>query len=293
MPLILISSPDAASVTIRDALLREASWKLAGSFDGHSLLRHEDFWIAQTDRLHLHCDALDDELRAAGLDPDVILFASKHRAESGKAALTVHPVGNWGDTSGLRSGLSVPVPAGNDPEPAVGGRRGMISPTDPVVAGRILRRLHAEAKGLRHEVTLEATHHGPWLARTPGMFVEIGTDEAAWADPDLGRRVARAILAAATPTSADAAPVAVALGGSHYAPKATDLVRKGKLNVGHIIPSYALERGVTPGAVLDAIRLTPGCLGYFCTMSHVDAIPHDVKQIFAGLHLGWLREEDL
>lgn len=273
MPLIVISRADPASVTIRDALLDMVGWREEGAFHGLPVRRHDAFTMVETERLHLECDALDGELRKAGLAPDVLLFASKHRAESGKPALTVHPIGNWGDAQ-------------------VGGKPRALVPTDPVVMGRVLRRLHAEAAGLRHEVTFEATHHGPWLAEAPAMFVEIGTDEAAWRNPDLGKRVARSLLAAATPTPGDDAPVVLALGGSHYAPKITDLVKRSRANVGHVLPGYALERGVDPRLVYDAIRATPGCVGYHADPKHAEAIPADVKQVFAALELGWWRDED-
>src|SRR5581483_1221194 len=163
--------------------------------------------------LHIHAEGVDEELRRAGLSFGPILFASRHRAQSGKPALTVHPIGNWG------------------PDASVGGRPRTLAGTAPILMGRVLRALHAQARGLKHEVTFEATHHGPWLAKSPAMFVEIGTDEAAWSDPVLGERVGRAMLAAAQPSSGDEAPILLAMGGSHYAPKATDLVRKGRANV--------------------------------------------------------------
>ncbi len=271
--LILVSRADRASVTIRDALLAMAPWKEEGAFHGLPVRRYGGFAMAETERLHLECDGIDAELRKAGVPAEVVLFASRHRAESGKPALTVHPLGNWGDA-------------------ALGGKARTVVPTAPVVMGRILRRLHAEAAGLKHEVTLEATHHGPWLD-TPAMFVEIGTDERAWADPDLGTRVARSLLAARTPSAGDAAPTLLALGGSHYAPRATDLVRKARANVGHVLPSYALERGVDPATVLEAIRATPGCQGYFADAKQVEAIPAEIKQVFTALELGWWQEQDL
>lgn len=271
--LILVSRADSASVTIRDALLEHEGWTDAGAFEGLPVRARPGYLMAEIEEMHIHAERVDERLRAAGLRFDTILVASRHRAESGKPALTVHPIGNFGAAE-------------------VGGAPGRLVPTDPVVMGRVLRALVAEAKGLRHEVTFEATHHGPYL-ETPTAFVEIGTDETAWADRDLGGRVARALLAAATPTPGDAAPVLVALGGSHYAPRATDLVRKGKANFGHIIPGYALERGLEPRVVLDAIRATPGCRGYHLDARLVKTPPTDVLQAFAMLELGWWREDDL
>lgn len=272
--LVLVSRADRASLTIRDALLDMQPWEEVGQLRGLPVRRHGAFLMAEVDALHLDCDHVDRAIReATGLSFDAVLFASKHRAESGKPALTVHPIGNWRDAD-------------------FGGLPGRVVPTAPVVMGRVLRRLHAEAAGLKHEVTFEATHHGPFLA-TPSMFVEIGTDEAAWTNPDLGRRVARAILAAATPTAFDDAPVLVVLGGSHYAPRASDLVRRGKANVGHMVPAYALERGVEPRTMLEAIEGTPGCRGYYLDPRLVDHRPDELLQVFGSLEMGWWREADL
>lgn len=270
---MLVSRADPASVTIRDALLDMDPWQEVGSFRGLPVRRHGAFLMAEVDALHLDCDHVDRAVREAGFSFDAVLFASKHKAESGKPALTVHPIGNWGAAD-------------------FGGLPGRVVPTAPILMGRILRRLHAEAAGTKHAVTFEATHHGPFL-ETPSIFVEIGTDEASWTNPDLGRKVARAILAAAEPSVGDDAPVLLMLGGSHYAPRAGDLVKKAKANFGHIVPAYALERGLAPSVVLEAIAGTPGCRGYYLDPRLVESRPEEVLQLFAGLELGWWREEDL
>lgn len=271
--LILVSRPDPASVNIRDALLDMERWTEVGSFEGLPVRERPGFLMVETPRLHLECDLIDRRLKAGGLRFDAILVASKHKAESGRPALTVHPIGNVGQAD-------------------FGGMPGRLVPTAPVVMGRVLRRLVVEARGLKHQVTFEATHHGPYL-ETPTAFVEIGTDERAWSDPDIGRRVARAMLAAGEPSVGDEAPTLVMVGGSHYAPRATDLVRQSKANVGHILPGHALEKGVREEVVLDAIRGTPGCVGYYLDPRLVDARPDAVLQAFAALDLGWWREDDL
>lgn len=271
--LVLVSRADPASVTIRDALLDMMTWDEVGAFEGLPVRRHGAFLLAETPRLHLECDHIDARLRAAGFAFDAILVASKHRAESGRPALTVHPIGN------LRTA-------------DVGGLPGRLVPSDPVRMGRVLRRLAAEAKGLKHQVTFEATHHGPYL-ETPTAFVEIGTDERAWSDPDLGGRVARAILAAETPSVGDDRPVLVMLGGSHYAPRATDLVRNARANFGHILPGHALDAGIEERVLLDAIRLTPGCVGYYADPRTMEKPPDVALQVFGALELGWWREDDL
>lgn len=271
--LVLVSRPDPASVTIRDALLDMEPWEEAGAFEGLPVRARPGFLMVETDRLHLECDGLDARMRAAGLSFEAILVASKHKAESGKPALTVHPIGNFGNAD-------------------YGGLPRRLVPTAPLLMSRVLRRLHAEAAGTKHQVTFEATHHGPHL-ETPTAFVEIGTDEASWGDRSLGRRVARAILAAAEPTAGDAAPTLVAIGGSHYAPRATDLVRQSKANFGHIVPGHALDRGLPPSVMLDAVRGTPGCQGYYLDPRLVSSRPDELLQVFGSLEMGWWTDEDL
>lgn len=263
-------------MNIRDALLELSNWHETGAFEGLPVREQGSFVMVETERLHIHADGIDAQMRADGIKFDAILVASKHRAESGKPALTVHPIGNFSDAQ-------------------VGGHPRRLVPTAPRLMGRVLRALKKEAGstvGAKHEVTFEATHHGPYL-ETPTAFVEIGTEEASWTDPALGRRVARAMLAAAEPSPFDDAPVLVALGGSHYAPRATDLARQGRANIGHIVPAYALDKGLAPEVILDIIRCTPGCQGYTLDPRLVGKTPDDVLQAFGSLELGWWTDEDL
>lgn len=272
-PLILVSRADSASVAIRDALLDMVSWTDAGAFHGLPVRERDGVHMVEVEPLHLECDGVDKALVKAGIPFDAILFASRHRAQSGKPSLTVHPIGNCGDAE-------------------YGGAPGRLVPTAPVLMSRILRRLHAEAAGTTHQATFEATHHGPYL-ESPAAFVEVGSEEQHWGDPKLARKVAAALLASTTPSMGDDAPALVMLGGSHYAPRAVDLVRKGKANFGHIIPGYALDRGVSPGTMLDAVRGTPGCQGYYLDPRSLTQPPQVALDVFGALDLGWWREDDL
>lgn len=271
--LVLVSRADPASTNIRDALLDAGGWDDAGSFRGLPVRRNGAFLMAEISDMHIEADGIDAAMKAAGIRFDSMLVASRHRAASGKPALTVHPIGNFGEAE-------------------VGGKARTLVPSAPLLMSRVLRRLSAEAKGLRHEVTFEATHHGPCLD-TPTAFVEIGTDEDAWNDPDLGRRVARSIMAAAEPSIGDAAPTLVMLGGSHYAPRATDLVRRSKANFGHIVPGYALDAGLHERLLYEAVRLTPGCQGYYADPRSMTKPPDVALQVFGALELGWWTEQEL
>lgn len=271
--LILISREDTASVTIRDALLDMGGWTEAGSFQGLPVRTREGVLMAEVAPLHLECHLVDAALKKQGYEFDSLLFASRHRAESGKPALTVHPIGNYREAQ-------------------YGGLPGRLSACAPVAMSRLLRRLQVEAQGLKHSVTLEATHHGPYV-ETPCCFVEIGTNEASWSSPDLGRRVARALLAVGEEQVGDGAPVLIGLGGSHYAPKFSDLVKARKANFGHIIPGYQLDAGLTSEAVYEAIRATPGCQGYYLDPRSLTKPPDVALEVFGAMELGWFTDADL
>jgi D-aminoacyl-tRNA deacylase len=170
-----------------------------------------------------------------------------------------------------------------------GGKPGRCPPPSPRIAP-LFRRLAAAAARSPlagdFDVTLEVSHHGPWVS-TPSLFAEIGSTEGEW-----GRRDAAALWAsvlaaelrlgdgvggggggewwdllrhraAATDTTLPPPVVAVGLGGGHYAPRHGDLVRRssssrgrhgvdGGVFLGHMAASYALDfRG---GGWRDAVR---------------------------------------
>lgn len=249
---LLCSHADPASVNIRDRLRELVPWTITDDhLDGLPILEAEEtgLLLVESPRMHLECDLIDRALAAATNVPiEAVLVLSKHRAASGSSALTVHPIGNWGEAD-------------------FGGRARTVTPAAPALMARLLRALGDGAREARlsHSVTLEATHHGPFL-ETPTAFVEIGTTEDAWRDPRLGEVVARAVLEAASapnPVVDASEPVLLAVGGSHYAPRATDLVRKRRASVAHVLPAYAVDAGVDADVVRQAVARSPGASGYF------------------------------
>jgi len=92
---------------------------------------------------------------------DDVIFLSKHTAASGTRSLTVHPIGvPWlADTT------------------RTGGLPGRCVPPHQEIA-QLYRKLLSEVKERsladKYQVTLEATHHGPF-SEVPCCFVEIGS----------------------------------------------------------------------------------------------------------------------
>lgn len=117
------------------------------------------------------------------------------------------------------------------------------------------------------EVTLEATHHGPWHADgVPCCFVEIGSKDEDWGREDAAELWAGVLerslgfaapgegsnssgsssssrsAQAAAPEQTKPKAMVLGLGGGHYVPKMNDLLRhRDDILVGHMCAGYCFE----------------------------------------------------
>jgi D-tyrosyl-tRNA(Tyr) deacylase len=189
---------------------------------------------------HIH-----DAQLASDLPPEwlaartTLIFPSIHQSAEGPLCFTVHPLGNWGETA------------------EVGGAPRSLVPTNPRLMAAALRAFTAAAEPFGLSATFEATHHGPVLP-LPAFFAEIGGGP----DPlHPAPEHVRALAVALRDLREDPADrVALAVGGGHYAPHFTDLVRKRRWAVGHIVPRHALD-GIPVTLAEAAWNGTPGAEG--------------------------------
>ena len=195
---------------------------------------------------------------------DELAFLSKHTAASGTASLTVHPIG---------------VPWMGTRCPKSGGVAGRCTQPNRDIA-RLFRSLATEVKtrglGKSFQVTLEATHHGPF-ANIPAMFVEIGSTEEHWGNAAAGELwgdlLTRHFDLVSPEAETESGPesgaeteaegkeplVLIVLGGSHYTPQANDFARLGeRAFVGHSIASYALQPLLSAPEALPDPTADPG-----------------------------------
>jgi len=246
---LVCSRSDAASVTIRDALVSTDAWSVDdATFRSAAVLRRGEARLVEVEGPSVRDEGLSADLRETGWAIDAVWFLSRHRAASGHPSLTVHPIGNH---------------AGND----LGGRERHVSPAAPRDMGALLRRLrvHRDDQGLPHSVTYEATHHGPAMD-LPSLFVEIGSDERWYEDPASGRALAAAVTDVLDGGGAPAAdaPVLVGVGGGHYVPRHTDVALDAQADFGHFVPAYAVDpEDEDPGALARALEATPGAAGVY------------------------------
>ena len=274
MYLIVTSEEDVASMNIRERLLAMADWEECGEFDGSPVLAHGDFIMILIREIHLEADDLDRRIKdEAGLEPDCLIFASRHKSKSGLRTLTVHPIGNYGEAK-------------------FGGRERTVVPAAPRSMTRALLLLKRHASELDFNISFECTHHGPYL-ETPCFFIEIGSDEVAWPEVEPGNAIARTILDLDTTGEVSGDRVAIGVGGGHYAPRHTHLVMDRQVSIGHMIPSYALDN-VDDDSVSHVIERTPGCeVVYFHRKAMNKPRYRELKGIFEEKGIRAVRSSDL
>jgi len=252
-------------------------WKEGEDFAGtatHSI-DHPGFILFTIPDLHLHHDNIDRELEKwLERSPKEVIFLSRHSAASGKRTLTVHPIGNYGDAQ-------------------YGGRPSTMVPSSPHLMGQAHKKLSEVAtnSSLRYDVSYEVTHHGPYL-ETPTFFIEIGSTEDAWRDQRAAEAIAQTLLAL-DPDGGQDFPVAIGVGGGHYAPRFNDVARKKRIAFGHMVPNYALDH--LSSEVIDMlIERTPDVkLVYFHRKSMPKPKFKELVQSFQEKGLQVVREADL
>lgn len=241
---IVVSRADSASVHIGEHLLDVGSWERhedatrPDGAGGGAYYRTDGFELREFDDLHID---LDDPAAAFSEPPAFLAFVSRHSGETGKL-LTAHVTGNFGPAS-------------------YGGEPGTLARAAPGAEKRVVEALATHAPD-GYEIGIECTHHGPTNVSVPSLFVELGSDEPQWSDPEAARAVARAVLdlrgtgpdlvdgngvgggvgggGVADNTTTTYPRHIVGFGGGHYAPRFTRIVRETAWAVGHIGADWAL-----------------------------------------------------
>ncbi len=158
--------------------------------------------------------------KANEIDSEPLVFASTHKSAAGKPSLTTHPVGNWGKAE-------------------LGGRDRHLVSTNSFLLKNFLIALEKKRGelSLPYDVSLEVTHHGPFLNKQT-VFIELGSSEKQWHDMKAAEAIAQ-VIRTSTSTKGNFKS-AIALGGGHYAPEFTKLVLRTDWALGHICPQHAL-----------------------------------------------------
>jgi len=224
---IVVSHADAASTHIGEHLRSLQDWETSvdetrsDAEGGGTVYRTDSVELREFEALHL-----DIEAAAEAFDePDLLVFASKHAGETDEL-LTAHHTGNFGVAE-------------------FGGEDGQFARACPGAHKAVVSALQRHAPP-EYEVGMECTHHGPTEVGVPSMFVEVGSGEPQWEDPDAAEAAARAILDLADepadkPRENGTRRHLLGVGGGHYAPRFERVVRETDWAVGHIAANWSLD----------------------------------------------------
>ncbi len=274
---IICSAPDLASQNIKKHLLSLREWKpleLPENSEFSAARKSSDgkFRLVEIEEIHVFQDGLDKKLETAGLPASLIIFASKHRGKEEVNSLTVHCTGNPSE------------------EARLGGRPKELAVSSPPAMKSILKEMKrlAEEKGLKYDVTLEVTHHGPTELSVPSIYAEIGSTEKQWEDLEAGEVAAKAILA----VSLEEVPVALGFGGGHYAMRQTGLLLETDISFGHNFPKYQLDF-VDEALIRQAVEKSNADFAYFDRKSMKSEDRNRISAILEKLGLKVLKESEI
>jgi D-tyrosyl-tRNA(Tyr) deacylase len=181
--LLVATKCDVASVNIANALLRNESWSViygheetsvyaCPTVDGLAFL-----WLTDCSLLFLnYANRIFEEkildISNVKIAVTEIVFLSRHVASSGLVSVTIHPIGIPWSRNIAESG-------------GIGGKCSPPSARIASLFSLLLQNSQALCLAQLFKITLEATHHGPYVD-VPACFVEIGSSENEWDNSDAG-----------------------------------------------------------------------------------------------------------
>ena len=187
-----------------------------------------------TKPVYLETDSIYSENIDKQLFGDIFIFISKHKSEQKNKTLTIHAPGNWRNAD-------------------FGGQPGQVCPTASFFMKHLFLILNEKAKNSEYKVSLECTHHGPYLEK-PCCFIEIGSSESEWHDKNAARIIAESVKQAISSDIGIGWVSAIGIGGPHYCPNFNKVQLSEKYALGHIIPEYSLP--LTESMLKQAIDKT-------------------------------------
>ncbi|MHA1786302.1 MAG: D-aminoacyl-tRNA deacylase [Candidatus Helarchaeota archaeon] len=240
MKIIVTSNEDLASQTIKKQLIREYQFEKDGSFEGNDSFVYKDKvrLITIEDRL------IDADYLSKHFDPELFIFASRHKAKSEMPSLLVHSTGNWTSDNSF------------------GGKPKSISISCPeaIKIGYLeLLKQKVQLNLSIFDVTMEVTHHGPTELDHPLIFIELGSSQQYWTHEQGALAVARAVMKVVNEDKKFTN--AIGFGGTHYCSNFNKLLENNpKIAIGHVIPKYVINE-VEPELILKAIKKSNAIFG--------------------------------
>lgn len=215
MKAIVFSQKDVAGRNIAKALIKKGFKKTKKKFYNLPVYGLNDLLVFSVEEEILSGVGLNEFVMK--YSPELLLVASRHKSESGKPTLTVHPTGNYCEAK-------------------YGGNPKTLQATNANSMRNVfLCLLDDPPEG--YDVSLEVTHHGPTDIEVPLFFVEIGSTKTQWQDKEVADFLAEAILHGLK--SKEKVETVIGFGGGHYCPTFTKM--EEEIAFGHICPKYSAD----------------------------------------------------
>jgi D-aminoacyl-tRNA deacylase len=226
---IIVPEKDQAAQTMWHVLNQQSFFEETDeSFDSNPVytLKHNPSDIKL---IHSKRDGVESNHLDEGINADLYIFASRHRAASGTPALLIHPTGNWSKIT-------------------LAGRESELSYTSSWALNYGLRKLKEKQEEFKldeFKVDLEVTHHGPTKLTTPLIFMELGSSEEYWVHETGAKAVVEAIIETAQGFiqrgNFDNQSY-IGIGGNHYAYRFHKyLMENPDVFISHIAAKHSLD----------------------------------------------------
>lgn len=173
----------------------------------------------------------DLNLAKSTINPDLIIFASRHRSEAQRPAFLAHLTGNWSSKAEF---------GGNPRELSLASallfKAGFLSLLENSKICTVLANFSTD---------IEVTHHGPTTLEKPLIFMELGSTKEEWSIDEAGEVVANSIINAIYKCldfkKKKNQYIGLGFGGTHYAPNFQRLVINSNVAMSFICPKYYIQ----------------------------------------------------
>lgn len=197
------------------------------NFDLH-LLNDISVYLGLTDEAMIMLSDL--RLEEAPIEPDFLIFASRHRSKTGRPAFLAHTTGNWNEDAKF----------GGNPQEIVHASAFLLK-----AAYNALMNTPRSKNVEKFKIDLEVTHHGPTSLKKPLIFIELGSSRDEWKIEEAGEFIAEVIMNTIITylnyLDANEIKVGLGFGGTHYTPQFQKVMKTPDVAISHICPKYFIQ----------------------------------------------------
>lgn len=218
---IISSSKDPAGINIRDNLVKHHDFKDSNEKFDNSAVFELDAEGKKIKSYLINDDLIFAENIDKKINADILVFASKHRSKENTKSFAVHSIGNWHSNE-------------------MGGKEKQLCQSSAILMKNMFIELAKHEKEIDYEMTMEATHHGPYTEK-PSIFAEIGSTEAEWTNEENGKIIADTIMNGLKNNNSNY-KIAIGIGGPHYCSNFNKIALETDVALSFVCPKFHLDK---------------------------------------------------